>query len=494
MYTKRYNTQPSEEIGLYGASSPFLSELRGFDTCTQPRSLRTLAKIVSDGLCHRCGSCIGICPTEVLRTDSKEYPVVSNLSACTDCGLCAKVCPGDEFNVIDHYKKMFGTEPDLKDTHGIFKRAVLGYSPDNKLRRNSTSGGIITALLVHMLESGQIDGAVVTGSDEKTLWKGEPKIARTKADILAATKSKYAISPTNVVIAEILKHEGKYAFVGLPCQIHGILKAASLNKKLKERVAITIGLICHAAVDHEAFEVIWDSLGGRVKSAKRFISRVGKHPGTPALELENGEMCPVYFPEKKGYRPSSMEMINILYRLYTPMRCTTCFDAMAEFADIAVGDPWMPPPEKDIDFYQGWSFALARTARGDEILKKAIADGAIVARDITRFQARECNLEMAKEKRNRAAWIMGYRARRYMPVPFYGIKRPSDIACHRGFKVALNIFTHIFCFFTPPRRFILKVMLSNAGYILLWVNNKRRSLKRAVRHFRAKRRWRAYEA
>ena len=118
----------------------------------------------------------------------------------------------------------------------------------------------------------------------------------------------------------------------------------SSDQRIRERVVLTIGLFCHAAIEHEAFEIIWDSLGAKKDRAVKFVSRIGKHPGAPHIELDDGSMHPVYFGNKRGFRPSSMEMINILYRLYTPERCLTCFDGLAEFADIAVGDPWMAPP------------------------------------------------------------------------------------------------------------------------------------------------------
>ena len=86
-----------------------------------PRALRALSKIVDGGLCHRCGSCIGICPTGVLGLDYEDYPAVQNLSACTDCDLCVKVCPGDEFNLIEAYHSTFGVSPDVTSTHGHFE-------------------------------------------------------------------------------------------------------------------------------------------------------------------------------------------------------------------------------------------------------------------------------------------------------------------------------------------------------------------------------------
>jgi len=78
--------------------------------------------------------------------------------------------------------------------------------------------------------------------------------------------------------------------VGLPCQIHGVHKAAELDRRIKERVVLTIGLFCHAAIEHEPMREIWEGIQKRAqgREIKRFISRVGKHPGTPYVEFEDG--------------------------------------------------------------------------------------------------------------------------------------------------------------------------------------------------------------
>jgi coenzyme F420-reducing hydrogenase beta subunit len=145
-----------------------------------------------------------------------------------------------------------------------------------------------------------------------------------------------------------------------------------------------LALLRNYLIEHDALKIIWKSLGEKVQGATRYISRVGKHPGTPHLEYADGSLYPVYFGDKQGYRPSSMEIINIVYRLYTPARCLTCFDASAEFADIAVGDPWMAPPHEGIDFYKGWSFAVVRTARGKEVCDGALRRQRIVNESVTR--------------------------------------------------------------------------------------------------------------
>ncbi len=444
-----------------------------------PRALRALAKIVDGGLCHRCGSCVGICPTGVLGLDEREYPAVKNLSACTDCDLCVRVCPGDEFNIQEMHHSLFQSEPELTATHGAFRRGVVAYATDPHIREHSTSGGVVTALLIHLLESGTIDGALIISSDEQVLWKGKPMVARSRADILSGMKSKYAISPTNVNFSEVREVPGRYALVGLPCQIHGFHKAAQLDPRMKERVVLTIGLFCHAAIEHEAFEVIWDTLGEKGRQARRFISRVGKHPGSPHIELTDGSLYPVYFGERKGYRPTSIEVINVLYRLFTPERCTTCFDGLADFADIAVGDPWMAPPDSSVNWYQGWSFAVLRTQRGEDAYRSCLEGGALHSMDITRREVLNSNKLMAGEKRWRAFRVLETHRRQGKPIPSYG-DPTFQFPRHNGaqfVKTELHIFSHLFCFLPRYRAAALRFFLGPGGYWLFWLNSKRRALR-----------------
>jgi coenzyme F420 hydrogenase subunit beta len=448
-----------------------------------PRALRSLARIVDGGLCHRCGSCVGICPTGVLGLDAEDYPSVHRLSACTDCDLCVKVCPGDEFDLREAYKTSFGVEADVTSTHGQFVESYISYATDPVIREKSTSGGLVTGILLNQLRQGRIDGAVVIVSDPDQLWKGKPIVARTEEEIVAAMKSKYAICPTNSVFSEIRNIPGRYALVGLPCQIHGFVKAAALDQRLKERVVLTIGLFCHAAVEHEALKIIWKSLGDKVTSATKYISRVGKHPGTPHLEMKDGSLYPVYFGEKRGYRPSSMEVINIVYRLYTPARCLTCFDASAEFADIAVGDPWMAPPHSGVDFYKGWSFALVRSERGRIAMQQCASEGEVIHEPVTRREALACNRMMSTEKRWRAFRVIETLRRQGKPIPAYGphgFRFPRQSG-KQFVKTEIHMFTHMFCHLPKLRGYVLKATLSNFGYVLLWLNCQRRNLRFLVR-------------
>ena len=256
---------------------------------------------------------------------------------------------------------------------------------------------------------------------------------------------------------------------------------------------LTIGLACHAAIEHEAFEEIWESLGEKGAQARRFISRVGKHPGTPHVELQDGSLYPVYFGWKRGWRPSSMDMINILYRLYTPPRCLTCFDALSEYADITVGDPWMAPPDDTVDFREGWSYGLIRSARAGELVAAMTEAGKLVVKDLTRAEALRCNRLMAGEKRRRAFRMIETLKRQGRAVPVYGdadMEFPH-LSGLEFIRTEVNMLTHLGCFLPRVRRPLLRFFLGRGGYVLLRLNHYRRCLRFALRDKKEKlrRRW-----
>jgi coenzyme F420 hydrogenase subunit beta len=459
-------------------SGPFVKRFEtSFESANQPpRALRSLARIIDDGLCHRCGSCIGICPTQVLGLDQDDYPVVQNLSSCTDCDLCVKVCPGDELSVNEIHQDLFSKPQDLSDVHGSFQKAYLSYAEDPAVRSQSSSGGTVTALLSSLLAQGEIDGAAVITSDPETPWKGKPIIARSVEAIQSGMKSKYAISPTNIVFQEILQIPGRYAIVGLPCQLHGFQKAIRLDRRLRERIVLTVGLFCHAATEHDPVRYIWEQTKRPNKKPVRYLPRVGKHPGTPMVIYDDGSEEPVYFPEKSGYRPSSTEMLNVLYRMFTPERCMTCYDSTSEFSDVSVGDPWMPPPADHINFYDGYSFVMSRTDQGEAMLRKAAEYKSLSLLEVAREPAKVCNRETALEKRFRAFRVMETRKRQGHGVPDYGMKFPKASG-FRFLKTEMNMLTHVLCYLPRLQIPMLRFLLSPVGYFLFWLNHQRRVLR-----------------
>ena len=76
--------------------------------------------------------------------------LVIDKNKCKNCGLCFKYCLGNEY------------------MDGIYRKEdhLYGYSTDIELRKNYSSGGLATSLILYMIEKSIIDYAVVTKIEE----------------------------------------------------------------------------------------------------------------------------------------------------------------------------------------------------------------------------------------------------------------------------------------------------------------------------------------
>jgi len=312
-------------------------------------------------LCAGCGTCAGICPNNAVemiidKSNSIYVPAV-NEEKCIVCGLCYNVCPGHgvDFNELTSFASGKIGE-DI--AAGRWIGCYTGNAKDNEIRYNSSSGGIVTALLIFALDEGLIDGALVTKMKSLSPLEPKPFVARTREEIISAAGSKYCPVPTNVALREILKMQGKFAVVGLPCHIHGIRKAEKNSKVIREKIALRIGIACSLNWSFRATEKLLENLNIAIEQVQKLDYRGKGWPGSMTIQLRGGKEKTI--PLREYYCKLSP---------YPPTRCTLCSDALAELADISCGDAWLPEITKNDNI--GTSFVISRSGQGEQLLKEA---------------------------------------------------------------------------------------------------------------------------
>lgn len=55
-------------------------------------------KIVTLDACDGCGSCVDVCPCEVLEVTNEKVAIVQP-DECVDCGACTDECPNNVLEV-----------------------------------------------------------------------------------------------------------------------------------------------------------------------------------------------------------------------------------------------------------------------------------------------------------------------------------------------------------------------------------------------------------
>lgn len=335
---------------------------------------KTIESVIIDGLCTGCGTCMGICPKnaiEMVIDDSKGiYIPRLNKEKCNKCGICFDACPGSTVDFKQLNLQIFGREPeDL--LLGNYLNCYTGYANDYDIRYNSASGGLITALLAFSLEEGIINAALVTKANSDKPLQPLPFIARTREELLSAARSKYCPVPANTVLKQILEENGKFAVVGLPCHIQGIRKAEAVNKTLKDRIVLHIGLFCGAPMTFDGTDFILRQYKLTKENVIRLDYRGKGWPGNMTIRLKDGMEKDI---------PLNNYIIYHDLGFFTPSRCTLCCEQLNELADISLGDAWLPELEKKEK--AGVSTVICRSQAGNNLLQLAASKEKIVLQNI----------------------------------------------------------------------------------------------------------------
>ncbi len=346
---------------------------------------QTIERVVRNGLCTGCGTCVAICPNsaiEMVRDKSNRtyMPQLDN-EKCDECGICLEACPGYAVDLAGLNLEVFGKEPE-DSLLGNYIGCYIAHSTDSEIRYSSASGGLVTSLLIFALEQGFIDGALVTRMKKDSPLEPEPFIARTREDILLSIGSKYCPVPANIALREVLERDGKYAVVGLPCHIYGIRKAEAGDEMLRERIYLHFGIFCSHTVSFDGTEYLLRKLGIRSEEMAEISYRGGGWPGRLGIRLKNGG---------ERFIPNLGPLWNSIFSsfFFTPPCCLSCGDVTNELADISFGDPWLP--EIAGVEREGKSVVISRSERGETLLHAAGSKGAIEleamdARDVIRSQ------------------------------------------------------------------------------------------------------------
>ena len=346
-------------------------------------------EVVAYGSCCECGSCVLVCPHNVIDYIDGKPKQVAKASAPHDycgisegigCDVCAQVCPRlnpREFELAD---LLYGADQPYKGAFGVYRRILVARCVDQDVLGRAQDGGVVTAMLRWAFERGIIDGAAVSVADPTKPAQPMPKMVTSADELLASAGSWYTYCPNNLALAdaERLGLE-KVAFVGVPCQITPVRKmqlvdaSYLVNGKKKEkhierqtkflkgygaRVALNIGLLCTEVFTYEGLmvEKIQGEMGIPLSDIKKFNVKgkvlIYKHDG------------------------SLVEMKLKAAQEYARPECHHCGDFSAELADISCGGVGA----------MDWTITILRTARGEELFNRMVAEGLLEVRPIEEFE------------------------------------------------------------------------------------------------------------
>lgn len=303
--------------------------------------------------CCGCTACKNICPTNAIemKEDSEGflYPYIDK-EKCINCGMCKKVCP-----IINRKEKI-----------KFNQKAFVVNNKDEKIRKESTSGGAFTAIAEYVLNhQGVVFGATF---DEK--FDVYHTYVYKKEDLKKFRGSKYVQSNLKNTFKEVkgfLENGKIVCFSGTPCQIEGLKNF--LQKDYQN--LITVDVMCHAVPS----PLVW-------RKYKKYIKE---------YKLKNENINEILFRDKSiyGYKYSTMTIKSNNYIYYNGVEtdpflraffndlsdrpaCYKCaFKKQFHESDFTIWDCFIAEKfNKDLDDDMGTSRMLINTEKGIKIFKE----------------------------------------------------------------------------------------------------------------------------
>jgi coenzyme F420 hydrogenase subunit beta len=323
-----------------------------------PKSFEDLIKDVHEkGICGECGGCVSFCSADEIKAiemSESGPPKYYNKDNCLHCGICYLVCP--QTHVLDsELNKRFN----YKVSIGNYTKVTSSQATSKEIRKNATDGGIVTAILIYLLDKNLINGAIV--SKREGLFNRVPFFATTKEELLEAAGSHYDLShgvvglekynsfvPTITSLKKVVSSDMmSIAVVGTPCQIMSIRKMQELSILPAHIIKYTLGLFCNLnfAFGAEARKKLEEQFDFSFENVEKLNIKENL-----IVQLKNGQIKYIDFKDLHEFARSA---------------CFACRDFSNVYADISFGG---------LGSKDGYTTALIRTKVGEKVYNSALRE------------------------------------------------------------------------------------------------------------------------
>lgn len=288
--------------------------------------------------CCGCTACASICPKSCISMARDEegflYPIIDE-NNCVNCHLCEKTCP-----VIGREKTTAQPDKDKLELNRIavknadyIPEAYVGFIKNDKLRLQSTSGGLFTALAEVVLKQGGIVCGVILDESQKVVHT----FAENFEELSRMRRSKYVQSDQTgiyIKIKNFLKKNRLVLYSGTPCQVAGLKKY--LGRAYDN--LLTVDIFCHGV----GSPLYWEKYLGYI--SKKMNSKICEVRFREKTYGYNSACLSVYFQNGKSTHKGHDDDLywtafskNYIYR----PSCYECaFKTVNHVSDFTIGDFW----------------------------------------------------------------------------------------------------------------------------------------------------------
>jgi coenzyme F420 hydrogenase subunit beta len=316
--------------------------------------------VIAADRCIECGTCVAVCPSDSIGIGDDGLPALVKM--CTGCSLCWDYCPrgGLRHEATWKLTSSAGNGQAVRERYSARARPDLAGAQD---------GGVVSTVLIALLEAGELDGVLLARESATERWKGEAFLARTPAEVVECAGSFYnqTMALAHLDLGKLdLPPNPRIALVGTPCEVEG-LKAMQARpwtwgSARADAIVLTIALLCTKSFNYE----------------KLMVNEIQRKRGIPLEDIGRVDVVRGKLIVQDHQRETLVSEPIRDFHGAALKGCDECTDFLGGAADLSVGS---------VGSDDGWSSVLVRSQAG----KAAIAhtQDRLELRDLERPQALE---------------------------------------------------------------------------------------------------------
>lgn len=311
-----------------------------------------MIKLASKSNCTGCMVCADSCPKGAISScwdkSGHLYPKI-DIELCISCGNCTRICPILNFSQI------------RTSIDGIDSKPYAAWSTDDRLRKESSSGGVFASLAKEILkDGGVVVGAKMNGFEVKHV------VITDLFQLGELQGSKYLqgdLTGVYMVVKKLLRSNIKVLFGGIPCQVVGLKRFLQKNYEN----LYTVDLICGGFPSALPLSL----LRKRYPNTVRIVSFRDK---TNGWKSTNYQYSLKVESKREGIIDLGIKNLPIIAfgaSITHRLSCYHCkFAQPIRESDITIGDFWGDKRFSE-QHYDGLSLIVPHTQRGIVLLNNS---------------------------------------------------------------------------------------------------------------------------
>ena len=323
----------------------------------------TVDRVLRGNLCSGCGLCAGLTRSPMVVEDPgfNRPRIATQVSSEAEAAIAGS-CPGA-------IVAPWGTAPHRHEYWGPYLELRTGHAADERLRHRASSGGALSALLVHALDEKLVDAVVEVAPDPARPTGNVITISATAEDIFEGAGSRYAPSSPLSGVLELLERTDRLAFVGKPCDVSALRLLGRHDARVVKRFPLMLSFFCAGIPSLERSDAVVRELGLSPSRLQSFRYRGEGWPGETSAISQDGEEKRMTYADSWG---------GVLSK-EVQFRCKICPDAVGGAADLVCADAWHCDDGgyPVFDDLPGRSLIIPRTPAGASVLEDAVRFGAV---------------------------------------------------------------------------------------------------------------------